>query len=84
VNDFGVGASTNAPYFCKTHLLARFDIRPAAELDLTKDYERAVDALWPPPTTTIGPKGVSGASFLTLLIDTVLINTALYICSDIR
>jgi hypothetical protein len=48
VNDFGVGASTNAPYFCKSHLLARFDILPAAELDLSKEYQRECDSQWPP------------------------------------
>jgi hypothetical protein len=77
VNDFGVGASTNAPYFCKTHLLARFDIQEAL---ITAGYDRNVDASWPPPTTTLPPKGVSGVSPVTLLIDTVLYSSSTNPC----
>jgi hypothetical protein len=77
VNDFGVGASTNAPYFCKTHLLARFDI---LDLPITAGYDRDIDTLWPPPTTTLGPKGVSGVSLYTLLLSyrTILYTLLLY------
>jgi hypothetical protein len=60
VNDFGPGSATNAPYFCKSHLLARFDVLPASAK--AAGYDRGCDAKWPPVTSTLGPDGVRGVS----------------------
>jgi hypothetical protein len=56
VNDFGPGSATNAPYFCKSHLLARFDILPGAK---TAGYDRGCDTQWPPVTSTVAVSGMS-------------------------
>jgi hypothetical protein len=58
VNDFGPGSATNAPYFCKSHLLARFDILPGAK---TAGYDRSCDTQWPPVTSTVAVSGVRHA-----------------------
>jgi hypothetical protein len=45
VNDFGAKPKSDAPVqFCKTHVIARFDI----ELPLDTSIKAEVDSDWPP------------------------------------